>query len=80
MKTAITRYACSCEQCGHVWATRGDVLPAVCPKCKSREWDRDIVSVDTDVVIEQPSKHPLPEVIDVDADGELIYTKDYEGA
>lgn len=29
-----------CNQCGHIWLPRGDEPPALCPKCKSRRWDR----------------------------------------
>lgn len=29
-----------CQKCTHRWNKRYDDLPAVCPKCKSKHWDR----------------------------------------
>lgn len=29
-----------CERCGHQWIQRLDRRPTICPKCKSRLWDR----------------------------------------
>ncbi len=29
-----------CKHCDHKWATRGSSLPKVCPKCKSRRWNK----------------------------------------
>lgn len=28
-----------CEKCGAVWVPRKGKLPAVCPECKSRNWN-----------------------------------------
>jgi hypothetical protein len=32
-----------CERCGHEWVPRDKAQdPKVCPRCKSREWDRKL--------------------------------------
>lgn len=36
-KIVMTGY--QCDRCGHKWAPKKDVLPKVCPKCKSPYWD-----------------------------------------
>jgi predicted nucleic acid-binding Zn-ribbon protein len=36
---------CECERCGHIWQTRNEVLPKVCPKCKSVRWNEQRVEV-----------------------------------
>ncbi len=28
-----------CNKCGHEWWPRSDVLPVMCPRCKSYKWD-----------------------------------------
>ena len=28
-----------CSRCGHVWVSREDAKPRVCPRCKSPLWD-----------------------------------------
>ncbi len=29
-----------CKRCGHQWFSRSLGLPAKCPKCQSRSWDK----------------------------------------
>lgn len=36
----IMVYKCRCERCEHVWITRDDRMPTVCPKCKSPYWNK----------------------------------------
>lgn len=31
-----------CLRCGHEWHPRDDDLPKVCPKCKSKYWNRPV--------------------------------------
>ncbi len=43
LKKTVTVY--QCERCEHEWIPRNvlvgeDVMPTVCPKCKSPYWDR----------------------------------------
>ena len=30
------------DKCGHKWSSRneGDPLPKICPKCKSKDWNK----------------------------------------
>jgi hypothetical protein len=28
-----------CDRCGYTWRPRGKVVPRVCSKCKSRDWN-----------------------------------------
>lgn len=35
----LPRY--KCKRCGHSWIPRLDVFPSMCPRCKSRLWDRE---------------------------------------
>lgn len=30
-----------CFRCKHEWLPRNDILPKVCPRCKSPYWDRE---------------------------------------
>lgn len=35
----------SCEKCGHHWMTRTELMPKVCPLCKSKSWmDQNVTS------------------------------------
>lgn len=29
-----------CKHCNHKWATRREILPKICPRCKSRRWNK----------------------------------------
>lgn len=29
-----------CKHCNHEWATRREILPKICPKCKSKRWNQ----------------------------------------
>ena len=40
MKKEVNVYECKCERCKHSWITRKDILPIVCPKCKSPYWNK----------------------------------------
>jgi hypothetical protein len=31
---------CTCDLCGHTWEPREGVLPKVCVKCKSYNWNK----------------------------------------
>lgn len=31
---------CRCEKCGHTWWKRSAAAPAMCPKCKTRDWNK----------------------------------------
>lgn len=33
---------CECV-CGHVWVTRTQRIPLVCPRCGNRKWNRDML-------------------------------------
>ena len=36
----IKVYECQCERCKHIWITRSEELPVVCPNCKSPYWNK----------------------------------------
>ena len=36
----ITVKRCTCERCNHIWITRREESPVVCPKCKSPYWNK----------------------------------------
>ena len=36
----ITLDGFRCERCGHEWRPKSDVMPTICPKCKSPYWDK----------------------------------------
>jgi hypothetical protein len=31
---------CLCQRCEHVWYSRTDERPCVCPSCKTAYWDK----------------------------------------
>lgn len=33
-------YIPECKRCGHQWFSRSLGLPAKCPKCQSRQWNK----------------------------------------
>jgi hypothetical protein len=40
-RVPITLMGFRCDRCGHEWLPRdANIEPAVCPKCKSRDWNR----------------------------------------
>jgi hypothetical protein len=42
-KTQITVWNCKCDRdkCGNEWTTRTTDLPQICPKCKTRNWNKE---------------------------------------
>ena len=40
-----------CAVCTWEWRPRVGALPAVCPRCKSGEWDRDTLPDQSDPVV-----------------------------
>jgi len=40
VKKEVNAYGCRCDKCGHEWMTRRVELPTICPKCKSKKWNR----------------------------------------
>ncbi len=47
-----------CTRCGHVWVSREDAKPKVCPRCKSALWDEPRVPKPPTVRKPKPWEHP----------------------
>lgn len=39
-KIKLPKLKCLRPNCGHEWIPRSEERPKVCPKCKSRVWDK----------------------------------------
>ena len=44
-KEKVEIWSCTCGQCSHKWLTRSDLLPRLCPKCKTMRWDTDLDTI-----------------------------------
>ena len=38
-KILISVLECDCQECSHHWVTKDNVLPEICPSCKSLNWN-----------------------------------------
>jgi predicted Zn-ribbon and HTH transcriptional regulator len=38
-KIKVTRWECTCKQCGFEWQSRDENKPRVCGRCKSHLWE-----------------------------------------